>query len=64
MAKTAIIDELHITIHVPASLPDALAKTVRRILLGNAFTSRLKWAIRGVVRAYPELAVVRVVIAR
>jgi hypothetical protein len=64
MAKTVVIDELIVTARVPADLPDKEAAAVRRALLGDAFAGRLRRAIRGAVRAFPELARVRVTVSR
>ncbi len=64
MAKGNLIDELHLTIRVPSDLPDADAQAVRRTLAGRDFMSRLRSAVRAVVRAFPGLAPVRVSITR
>jgi hypothetical protein len=64
MAKTVVIDELHVTVRVRADLSAAWAAAVRRILTGAAFTARLRWAVRVVVGAYPALAPARVGVSR
>jgi hypothetical protein len=64
MAKTVVIDELHLTARVPADLPDADAEAARRTLAGDDFTERLRRAIRAAVRAFPELVAVRVSVTR
>jgi hypothetical protein len=64
MPKTVVIDELHVTVRVPASLPDADAETVRRTLAGAEFMNRLRRAVRVVIRSFPELATVRVSMTR
>jgi 2'-5' RNA ligase len=64
MAKTVVIDELHLTVRIPANLPDAQADAVRETLAGAEFTDRLRRSIRAAVRAFPELDVVRVTLAR
>ncbi len=64
MAKTVVIDELHLTIRVPAGLPDGQAEAVRETLAGAEFTDRLRAAVLSVVRAVPELAEVRVSLTR
>jgi len=53
-----------VTLTVPATLPDADAVAVRRVLLGRAFTTRMRAAVRAVVRADPRLARVRVTLTR
>jgi len=64
VAKNIVFDEIHLTIRVPNELPETRSETLRRILLGEAFMSRLRRAVRGVVRASPELALVRVTLSR
>jgi hypothetical protein len=64
MAKSVVIDELHLTIRVPNDLPDDEAEAIRRTLARDDFMDRLRRAIRVVVRAFPELAVVRVSLTR
>jgi len=64
MAKTVIIDELHVTLRVPANLPAARAAAAHRVLTGAAFTARLRRAVRAVVRAYAVLTPVRVALTR
>lgn len=64
MPRAAIVDEIHLTVRVPARLPDELTQAVRRTLLGTAFMVRLRQAIRTVFRANPELASARVTLTR
>lgn len=64
MPKTVVIDELHLTVRVPADLPEADAEAVRRTLAGAEFMARLRRAVRLVVRASPELTRVRVTLTR
>ena len=64
MAKSVVIDELHLTIRVPNDLPDDEAEAIRRTLEGDDFMNRLRQAVRSVVRAFPELPVVRVSLTR
>jgi hypothetical protein len=64
MAKTVVIDELHLTARVPADLPDADAEAVRRTLAADEFMEQLRRAIRTAARAFPELAAVRLSLAR
>jgi hypothetical protein len=62
MAKTVVIDELYITLRVPAGLPDIAA--VRRTLKEPKFLSRLRRAVRAAVRALPQLASCRLKVSR
>ena len=62
--KTVVIDEIHITVRVPGDLPDDAAGAVRETLAGDEFMSRLRRAVRVVVRAVPELNAARVSLTR
>jgi len=64
MPKTVLIDELHLSVRIPAGLPDADTERVRLTLLGAEFMSRLRRSVRLVFRAFPELARVRVSLTR
>ncbi|MDB5314134.1 MAG: hypothetical protein JWO38_8336 [Gemmataceae bacterium] len=64
MGKTAIIDELHLTVRIPADLPEADAEVVRRALTGRAFMDGLRRAVRTVIRRTPGLTPVRVRLTR
>ena len=64
MPKTVLLDELHLTVRIPADLPAARAAAARGVVAGAAFLVRLRWAVRAAVRAFPELTPVRVRIAR
>ncbi len=64
MAKTVVIDEIHLTIRIPSDWPDARAEEIGRTLTGADFMTRLRRAVRAALRAYPELAVVRVSLTR
>jgi hypothetical protein len=64
MAKTVILDEIHLTFRIPNDLPDDQADTIRQTLAGDDFMSRLRKAFGDVIRAFPELAVARVSLTR
>ena len=64
MPKFVVIDELSLTFTVAADLPDADAEIVRRMLARADFLARLRRAVRGVIRAAPELVAVRLTVAR
>lgn len=64
MSKTVVIDELHLTVRVPADLPEEAAGAVRRALADPAFVARLRAAVRAVVREFPALAPVVVAVSR
>ena len=64
MAKTVVLDELHITLRIPIGLPASHSDELGVTLRGTEFMNRLRRAIRTVVRGYPELNVVHVSISR
>ena len=64
MAKSRVIDELHLTLRVPTGLPDDEPEAVRDALAADEFMARLPRAVRAVVRTFPELTAVRVSINR
>jgi hypothetical protein len=64
MAKTVIIDELHVTFRIPNDLHDDEAEAIRQTLAGDEFMNRLRRTIRAVIRSLPELSAVRVSLTR
>ncbi len=64
MAKTVVIDELHLTISVPHDLPDTGREEIRQTLAGDDFMDRLRQAVRAAAEAFPELAAARVSLTR
>lgn len=64
MARTVVIDELHVTFRVPSDLPDTDAEAIRQALDGADFMNRLRRAVRAAMRALPELVAVRVSLTR
>lgn len=64
MAKTVVIDELHLTISIPHDLPDTEREEIRQTLAGDGFMDRLRQAVRAAAEAFPELAAVRLSLTR
>lgn len=64
MPKTIVIDEMHLTVRIPADLPDPAAVAIHRILNDATFLARLRRAIRSEFREVPELVPCRVVLSR
>ena len=64
MAKTVILDELLLTVRVPADLPDAEVDAIRRALESDEFVARLRRSVRTVLAAFPDLAPTRVTLSR
>lgn len=62
--KTVVIDEIHVTFRIPGDLSDAAAKVVRETLAGDELMSRLRRAVRVVVRDSPELSTVSLSLTR
>jgi hypothetical protein len=59
MAKTVTIDEIHLTLRIPNDLPDVPAEAILAILTGDDFMTRLRRAVRVVLRQFSELRPVR-----
>ncbi len=64
MAKTIMLDELHVTIRVPAHLADEETESIRVTLMRREFMARMRVAIRGVIQGFPELTRCRVTLSR
>ena len=64
MARTVVVDELHVTIRVPSDLSVVRADEVHRALAGEEFMNRLRRAVRAALGVFPELAVARVSLTR
>jgi hypothetical protein len=62
--RTVVIDEVHVIVRIPSDPADDEAEAVGQTLAGDEFTSRLRRAVRAVVRAFAELKVVRVSLTR
>lgn len=59
MAKSVTIDEIHLTLRIPNDLPDGAAEAMLAVLTGEDFMTRLRRAVRAVLRQFPELRPVR-----
>lgn len=64
MSRTVIIEQIHLTVRVPVTLPDPAVVAVRTKLAGAAFVTRIRRAIRAAIRADPSLAPVRISLSR
>jgi hypothetical protein len=64
VAKTVVVDELHLTVRMPVDLPAGEAEAVRRTLAEPAFVDRLRAAIVAAVQEFPALAPVAVAVSR
>jgi hypothetical protein len=63
MPKSVVIDEFHLTVRVPAGVPDAAVR-VYRTLTAPRFMRRLRTAVRAAIRLMPELNEVRLSLSR
>ena len=61
---TVVVEELHITVRMPADLPDDEADRVRRALAGIAFVNRVRRAVRAALAGFPDLAATRIAVTR
>ena len=64
MNRTVIVEQFHLTVRVPASLPDPEVVAVRTRLAGTRFVTRIRRALRAAIRADPTLAPVRITLSR
>lgn len=64
MPRSLLIDVTYINAHIPATVPDAEANAIRRMLFSPRFMARLRQALRGVFGQQPALAKVRITLTR
>jgi hypothetical protein len=64
MARSLLIDELHLSILVPSRLPEADTAAIRRVLKSARFQIKLRQAIRKLFRQFRVLDKARFTISR
>jgi len=64
MNRTVMIEQFHLTVRVPATLPDPTVIAIRTTLAGAGFVTHIRRAIRAAIRADPTLAPVRIALSR
>ena len=64
MNRTVIVEQFHLTVRVPATMPDQEVVVIRATLAGSRFVTRIRRAIRAAIRADPTLAPVRMTLSR
>ena len=64
MAKTVLMDEIHLGFFVPRSLPDIECDAIRAVLNDATFLRRLRRAVRDALRLQPALRRLRLTITR
>lgn len=64
MARTVVIDEFHLEVRVPADMPAAQLRAVRRTLADKRWFRRFRRATQAAFRTEPALAQCRVNLTR
>jgi hypothetical protein len=67
MPRLVVLDEFHVTVTIPARLPDKDVREVRRVLRSRAFRQQLRQALLTLLTlqaATPALSPVRFVVSR
>lgn len=64
MARRVLLDELHVSVYVPAGLPDVESDAVKSALDDASFQAELRRAVRVVFRRYTALAKATVKLSR
>ncbi len=64
MAKTILIDEIHVSLFVRRDLPDAQGDAIRAALNRAIFLRQLRRTVQGVLRLHPALESLRVTVTR
>ena len=64
MAKSLLLDEIHLSILIPSQLPMPDALAIRRTLKSIRFQSKLQRAIGDMLRQFPVLTKVRFTMSR
>jgi hypothetical protein len=62
MSKTVLLDEWHLTFHIPAVLSDADVRAVRRVLNGKVSSAAVRRAVLALVCEPVLLKPVRVIV--
>ena len=63
MPDHVLLEEFHLTLKVPASMPDAVREAIRRTVNGRDFRASLRRAIVDLFRTTPILERVRVTLS-
>src|SRR5262249_50207643 len=64
MAKTVVMDELHLTVRAPRGLPEAEYDAIHEALTDRHFLARLRRAIRAVFRHQPTMVKTKAILSR
>ena len=64
MPRSIVLEEIHLTVVVPASLPTAVCNSACRTLRSRRLLASLRHAIVAVLRRHPSLTRVRFTITR
>jgi hypothetical protein len=60
MSDYVLLDELRLSIRVPADLDDDVCDSIKQILESRRFRAELRRTVRKLVRQYSELAPIRI----
>ena len=64
MPETVLLDEWYVTFRIPATLPEADVRAVRRVLNSKVFTAAVRRAVSQQVKRRPALKPVRVPVSQ
>ena len=64
MARRVLLDEFHVTVYVPAGLPDVETDAIKQALDDAAFRLQLRRAVSAIFRRHAALAKAKVRLSR
>ena len=64
MPPTVVLDEMHLTFRIPATLPAQQVKAIRRTLNKKSFTAALRRAVISVLVVDPTLKPLQLEVSR
>ena len=64
MARNIVLDEIHLTVHMPRGNPAGVYNAALRTLKQRTFLTALRRAVGEIIQRYPSLARVRFTISR
>ena len=64
MARLMLLDELQVVVRVPAHLPTAQLRAIRRTLANRQWLQRLRRSVQASFRTTPTLSLCRVDVTR
>lgn len=64
MPKMILVEEFHVSLYVPAKIPDGAVRAIRRTLRPTRFENRLADAVRALLQRHPPLKKIKLRISR